>query len=67
MSKKFDAVAWMRQRREMIDQEDQGLSWEERTRKTTSLLRKNPFWNRLKNRRVKAESASLSRVLRGKN
>ena len=34
MSKRFDAVAWMRERREHIDSEDQGLSWEERRRRT---------------------------------
>jgi len=66
MSKRFDSVSWMRERREKIDQEDQGLSWEAKTKKTVSLLSSNPIWNRLKNRRVKAESASHSGVFRGK-
>ena len=30
MSEPFDAVAWMRKRRGEIDEEDQGLSWEEK-------------------------------------
>jgi len=60
MSRKFDAVGWMRKRREEIDREDEGLSWEERSRKTASILRKNPLWKRLKDRRVKAGSRSHS-------
>ena len=36
----FDAVAFMRSRREEIDREDEGLSWEERARKTRELLGK---------------------------
>ena len=30
MKKEFDAVAWMRIRRAKIDEEDHGLSWEEK-------------------------------------
>jgi len=44
MSKAFDAVAFMRRRREEIDREDEGLSWEERARKTRELLSKDPLW-----------------------
>ena len=40
MKKTFDAVAWMRKRREEIDKEDQGLSWEEKHEKTRKLLEK---------------------------
>jgi len=50
MSKGFDAVAFMRRRREEIDREDEGLSWEERARKTRELLSKDPLWLRLKDR-----------------
>ena len=50
MSKDFDAVAFMRRRREEIDREDEGLSWEERVRKTRELLRKDPLWLYLKDR-----------------
>jgi hypothetical protein len=51
-SKRFDAVAWMRKRREEIDREDEGLTWEERTRKTLKLLEGDPLWERLKARMV---------------
>jgi len=50
MSKSFDAVGFMRRRREEIDREDEGLSWEERARKTRELLSKDPLWLRLKDR-----------------
>jgi hypothetical protein len=50
MSKGFDAVAFMRSRREEIDREDAGLSWEERVRKTRELLRRDPLWLYLKDR-----------------
>jgi len=50
MSKGFDAVAFMRRRREEIDREDKGLSWEERARKTRELLREDPLWLYLKDR-----------------
>jgi hypothetical protein len=50
MSRGFDAVAFMRRRREEIDREDEGLSWEERARKTRELLREDPLWLYLKDR-----------------
>ncbi|MCX6844585.1 MAG: hypothetical protein NTX53_20160 [candidate division WOR-3 bacterium] len=50
MSKGFDAVAFMRRRREEIDREDEGLTWEERVRKTRELLRNDPLWLYLKDR-----------------
>ena len=50
MSKGFDAVAFMRSRREEIDREDEGLSWEDRARKTRELLREDPLWLYLKDR-----------------
>jgi hypothetical protein len=50
MSKSFDAVAFMRRRREEIDREDEGLSWEERARKTRELLQDDPLWLYLKDR-----------------
>lgn len=52
--KSFDAVAWMRSRREQIDQEDQGLTWEERRMKTLALLATDPLWQRLKSRVVES-------------
>jgi hypothetical protein len=50
MSESFDAVAFMRRRREEIDREDEGLSWEERARKTRELLKDDPLWLYLKDR-----------------
>lgn len=50
MSKSFDAVAFMRRRREEIDREDEGLSWEERARKTRDMLKDDPLWLYLKTR-----------------
>ena len=50
MSKGFDAVAFMRRRREEIDREDEGLSWEERAHKTQELLKNDPLWLYLKGR-----------------
>jgi len=50
MSGGFDAVAFMRRRREEIDREDKGLSWEERAHKTRELTKDSPFWRHLKDR-----------------
>ena len=61
MKKIFDAVAWMRKRREEIDKEDQGLSWKEKHEKTRKLLEKDPLWQSLRKRLVEPTS-----VLAGK-
>ena len=61
MKKSFDAVAFMRRRREEIDREDEGLSWEERARKTRELLKDDPHWRYLKKR--EAEPASPEPVV----
>jgi hypothetical protein len=58
MKNKFDAVAWMRKRREEIDREDAGLSWDEKSRKTLELLANDPLWNRLKHRVARAHQVS---------
>jgi len=42
----------MRHRREEIDREDEGLSWEERTCKTREILQDDPLWLYLKDRLV---------------
>lgn len=52
MKKEFDAVAWMRIRRAKIDEEDHGLSWEEKREKTRRLLESDPLWWRLRGRAV---------------
>lgn len=49
-SKPFDAVAWMRKRREEISLEIRELGWEESYRKTMTRLEKDPLWQRLKDR-----------------
>jgi putative inorganic carbon (HCO3(-)) transporter len=43
LKKTFDAVTWMRRRRAKIDEEDQGLSWEEKRQKTRDFLEKDPL------------------------
>ncbi len=46
--KSFDAVAFMRKRREEIDREDAGLSWAEKRKKTRRAIENDPLWHRLK-------------------
>jgi hypothetical protein len=60
MTKHFDAVAWMRRRREETDREDEGLSWRERSRKTERLLEGDPLWTRLKKRLLPAKDRAPS-------
>jgi hypothetical protein len=55
----FDAVRFMRERRTEIDEEDAGLSLEERSRKTTVLLAGAILWQRLRNQLVQAQSRVL--------
>jgi len=61
VKKVFDAVAWMRKRREEIDKEDQGLSWEEKHEKTRKLLEKDPLWQTLRKRRVELTSVPVAK------
>ena len=64
MPKDFDAVAWMRKRRAEIDEEDRGLSWEEKARKTRRLLRRSTVCApgaRVKGRRFPISGTSLAR------
>lgn len=62
MKKRFDAVAWMRKRRTEIDEEDKGLSWEEKYQKTLEILKDNPQWQRLRDRVVNPSDWPLKRV-----
>ena len=62
MSKRFDAVAWMRKRRAEIDKDDEGLSWEEKARKTVNLLHDDPLWKRLKHRVVTPPTSPAPRA-----
>ena len=57
MKTSFDAVAWMRERRARIDEEDRGLSWAEKREKTRTLLETDPLWLRLRTRAVEPSSA----------
>ncbi len=50
-NKPFDSVAFMRKRREEIDREDDGLSWEEKRRRTLESLEGDPLWERVKDQR----------------
>jgi len=52
MKKTFDAVAWMRARREQIEREDIGLTWDQKRLKTRKLLENDPIWLRLRHRLV---------------
>ena len=66
MKKTFDAVTWMRKRREEIDKEDQGLSWEEKHEKTRKLLEKEPLWPNLRKRPVEPTSVPVEKSKRHK-
>jgi hypothetical protein len=50
VNKGFDAVAFMRRRREEIDREDEGLSWQERAQRTRELLKNDALWRYLEGR-----------------
>ena len=65
MSKSFDAVAWMRQRRAEIDKEDEGLTWEEKAQKTAQLLTDDPLWKRLKRRKIAPPTSPAPRAAGG--
>lgn len=52
MNKPFDAVAWMRKRREEIEEQERGLTWEERSQRTLECIKDDPLWQRLKDRVV---------------
>jgi hypothetical protein len=62
MSKPFDAVAWMRKRRAEIDKEDEGLSWEEKARKTAQCLSNDPLWKRLQGRMIAPPASPAPRA-----
>jgi hypothetical protein len=62
VKKTFDAVAWMRKRREEIDKEDEGLSWEEKHKKTQKLLEKDPLWQSLRKRLVEPTSVPVGKT-----
>ena len=50
MKKTFDAVAFMRKRREELSREYEGLSWEECESRIRKSLKDDPLYLRLKDR-----------------
>jgi hypothetical protein len=52
----------MRKRRIEIDEEDKGLSWEEKKEKTRRLLEKDPLWLRLKRRLIAPTKFSVKGI-----
>ncbi len=42
MTKTFDAVSWMRNRRTQIDEEDRSLTWEQKRQRTHEQARQDP-------------------------
>lgn len=63
MNKRFDAVEWMRKRRAEIDGEDEGLSWQEKSKRTLKAIQTDPVWRKLKRRmvfRVGSRSAKVA-------
>ena len=67
MTKIFDAVAFMRRRREEIDREDAGLTWEEKSDKTWDTLRGDPLWERVKGQAVPTGTPLSSKAAGPKN
>jgi hypothetical protein len=43
MKKTFDAVAWMRQRRSQIDEEDRSLTWAQKRQRTREQILQDPI------------------------
>jgi len=43
MKKRFDAVAWMRQRRTQIDEEDAALTWAQKRQRTHEEVLRDPL------------------------
>jgi hypothetical protein len=62
MPERFDAVAWMRQQRVRIEEEDRGLSWQEKHRKTLDLLQGDPLYERIKHRVATGPAIRRSRA-----
>ncbi len=47
MKKTFDAVAWMRERRTQIDEEDRSLTWAQKRQRTHEQVLQDPLLARL--------------------
>jgi hypothetical protein len=59
MKKTFDAVAWMRQRRTQIDEEDAALTWAQKQQKTHEEVLRDPLLAPLGAQTVVPEKAAL--------
>ncbi|MCL6613624.1 MAG: hypothetical protein K6U03_03210 [Firmicutes bacterium] len=62
MEKAFDAVQWMRKPRAEIEEEDQGLTWSEKRRKTHGIVMGDPLLAALYTRIVTPEQVGLMLV-----
>jgi len=60
MTEGFNAVEWMRARREQIDSEDERLAWREKSSKTLELLENDPLWQRFESRLANRPDAAAS-------
>jgi len=59
MKKRFDAVAWMRQRRTQIDEEDSVLTWPQKRQRTHEQVLQDPLLAPLCREVVAPEKAGL--------
>lgn len=48
MAEPFHAVEWMRARREELDREYEGLSWDEVARRVSDALKDDPLWQHVR-------------------
>lgn len=55
MNNDFDAVGWMREQRNRIDRETEGLSWRERRQWVHKSLEGDSLWESLKRRAISPE------------
>lgn len=62
MKKTFDAVAFMRRRREELSREYEGLSWDEQECKIREALKDDPLYQRLKHRVVQPRTLRYAAV-----
>lgn len=63
MKKTFDAVAWMRQRRKQIDEEDAALSWAQKWQKTHEEVLRDQLFSPLCVQSEKADLRTGKRIL----
>jgi hypothetical protein len=59
MKKSFDAVAWMRARRERLDQDYAGLSCQEIGQKIQESIKDDPLWKRLQRHVLKKDQMTV--------